>query len=35
VDLIRFTANPGSVRKIARYMVKKVGDITWHYHAAS
>ena len=33
VDLIRFTANPGSVRKISRYMVKKVGDLTWHYHA--
>ncbi len=33
VDLIRFTANPVSVRKIARYMVKRVGDITWHYHA--
>ncbi len=33
VDLIRFTANPESVRKIARYMVKRVGDITWHYHA--
>lgn len=33
VDLIRFTANPESVRKISRYMVKKVGDITWHYHA--
>jgi N-acetyl sugar amidotransferase len=33
VDLIRFTANPGAVRKIARYMVRKVGDITWHYHA--
>ncbi len=33
VDLIRFTASPESVRKIARYMVKKVGDITWHYHA--
>jgi N-acetyl sugar amidotransferase len=33
VDLIRFTTNPGAVRKIARYMVKKVGDITWHYHA--
>ncbi len=32
-DLIRFTANPDSVRKIARYMVRKVGDITWHYHA--
>lgn len=33
VDLIRFTANPEAVRKIARYMVKRVGDITWHYHA--
>ncbi len=33
VDLIRFTASPESVRKIARYMVMKVGDITWHYHA--
>ncbi len=33
VDLVRFTANPESVRKIARYMVRKVGDITWHYHA--
>ena len=33
VDLIRFTANPASVRKIARYMVKRVGDLTWHYHA--
>ena len=33
VDLIRFTANPESVRKISRYMVEKVGDLTWHYHA--
>jgi N-acetyl sugar amidotransferase len=33
VDLVRFSANPGAVRKIARYMVKKVGDLTWHYHA--
>jgi N-acetyl sugar amidotransferase len=33
VDLVRFTANPHAVRKLARYMVEKVGDITWHYHA--
>jgi tRNA(Ile)-lysidine synthase TilS/MesJ len=33
VDLIRFTANPESVRKISRYMLKTVGDLTWHYHA--
>lgn len=32
-DLIRFTANPDSVRKLSRYMVKTVGDLTWHYHA--
>lgn len=32
-DLIRVTANPHSVRKISRYMLKKVGDVTWHYHA--
>jgi N-acetyl sugar amidotransferase len=33
VDLIRFTANPESVRKLSRYMLKTVGDLTWHYHA--
>lgn len=32
-DLIRFTANPASVRKLSRHMVKTVGDLTWHYHA--
>jgi N-acetyl sugar amidotransferase len=32
-DLIRFTANLGAVRRIARHMVRKVGDLTWHYHA--
>jgi N-acetyl sugar amidotransferase len=32
-DLIRFTANPVSVQKISRYMLQKVGDVTWHYHA--
>jgi len=32
-DHIRFTAGPESVRKIARYMLETVGDITWHYHA--
>jgi hypothetical protein len=30
---VRFTVSPGSVRKLSRYMIKKVGDITWHYHA--
>jgi len=33
VDNLRFTTNPGSARKLSRYMLKKVGDITWHYHA--
>lgn len=33
VDLIRFTANTHSVKKISRYMLKTVGDLTWHYHA--
>jgi len=32
-DLIRFTANPESVHKISRHMLKVVGDLTWHYHA--
>lgn len=32
-DLIRFTSNPDSVKKIGRFMLKKCGDITWHYHA--
>ncbi len=32
-DLISYTAGVDSVRKISRYMLEKVGDITWHYHA--
>jgi N-acetyl sugar amidotransferase len=32
-DLIRFTANPHSVKKISRFMLETVGDLTWHYHA--
>jgi N-acetyl sugar amidotransferase len=32
-DLLRFTSNPHSVRKISKYMLRTVGDITWHYHA--
>lgn len=32
-DLIRYTAGPDSVRKIARYMLEQVGDLNWHYHA--
>ncbi len=32
-DLFRFTANPHSVKKISRFMLETVGDLTWHYHA--
>lgn len=32
-DLQRFTLSPETARKLSRYMLKKVGDITWHYHA--
>lgn len=32
-DLIRGTPNLKSIRKIASFMLKQVGDITWHYHA--
>lgn len=32
-DLIRYTASPAAVRKISRAMLKRVGDLTWHYHA--
>ena len=32
-NLVRFTTAPGSAVRIARYMLEKVGDITWHYHA--
>lgn len=32
-DLIRYTSGIDSVRKISKYMLETVGDITWHYHA--
>jgi len=32
-NLLRFTTAPGSARRLSQYMLKKVGDITWHYHA--
>jgi N-acetyl sugar amidotransferase len=32
-DLIRFSTNPDSARRISRYMLEKIGDVTWHYHA--
>jgi N-acetyl sugar amidotransferase len=33
LDLIRFNTNPQTAKKLSRYMLKKVGDVTWHYHA--
>ena len=32
-DMVRYTAGPESVRKISKYMLETVGDLTWHYHA--
>jgi N-acetyl sugar amidotransferase len=32
-DLVTYTAGPSSVRRISRYMLETVGDLTWHYHA--
>jgi N-acetyl sugar amidotransferase len=32
-DLLRVTSNPEAVRKLSIYSLKKMGDITWHYHA--
>lgn len=31
-DLIRFTSSIDKVKKISRYMLRKTGDLTWHYH---
>lgn len=32
-DLVRYTAGVDSVRRLSRYMLQTVGDLTWHYHA--
>lgn len=32
-DNVRFTSSPEAVRKLSRHMLKKCGDLTWHYHA--
>jgi N-acetyl sugar amidotransferase len=32
-NLLRFTTAPGSALRIARYMLGKIGDVTWHYHS--
>ena len=32
-NLVRFTTAPGSALRLAKHMIQKVGDVTWHYHA--
>ncbi len=32
-DILRYTTNPDTVKKISRYMLKRCGDLTWHYHS--
>jgi N-acetyl sugar amidotransferase len=32
-NLVRFTTAPGSAIRMAKYMLEKIGDVTWHYHA--
>jgi len=32
-NLVRFTTAPGAAKRLAKYMLMKVGDVTWHYHA--
>jgi N-acetyl sugar amidotransferase len=32
-NMVRFTTAPGSAKRLARHMLKRVGDVTWHYHA--
>jgi N-acetyl sugar amidotransferase len=32
-DLIRYSTSPASMRKLARWAIKAVGDPTWAYHA--
>ena len=32
-DHVRYTAGLDAVRRLSRYMLETVGDLTWHYHA--
>ena len=32
-DLYRISPSLHSVRKVSKFMLKRVGDLTWHYHA--
>ncbi len=33
-DLVRFTISPNAVKKISRWAMMEMGDLTFHYHAA-
>src|SRR3989344_6009256 len=32
-NLVRFSSSPEAAKRISRFMLKKVGDVTWHFHA--
>lgn len=32
-DIIRYTTNKQTARKLSKYMLYETGDVTWHYHA--
>jgi N-acetyl sugar amidotransferase len=32
-DLVRYNTGPDAARRLSRYMLERVGDLTWHYHA--
>jgi N-acetyl sugar amidotransferase len=32
-NLVRYTTAPGAALRLAKYMLGKIGDVTWHYHA--
>jgi N-acetyl sugar amidotransferase len=32
-DLVRYTSNPQTVRKLTKYHLHETGDVTWHYHS--
>lgn len=32
-NLLRFTSSPLAAKRISKYMLRRIGDITWHYHA--
>jgi len=33
VNLVRYTTPPGTAVRLAKYMLHRCGDVTWHHHA--